>query len=931
MSAPIFWERFEGASGADEETWTDTSVGTGCAITKRGTGTSVRNVMGWGSWSIELDRAATGWDCQKWVDFGTPTTTAWYAHVEIIVDAESLGNSETVPLFSFIDTGATNPVMAQLSLRQGSSGNLRFRWSVRLGGDAGGMTNYDSDAIAIDTPYSLEVLYDIANAAHGFRLDGLEVANVTTGMTAYTQIERFHLGADSSETQSATTILYDRISIGEDRWWHLKGPNTGAIGSITFNGDEFEQQYMVGTGKLTKAAGVTPDEFKFTLRPGGNRLRYSEDISQAEWTLVGATAGSATSLDEDTSTGEHYVEQEISTPAGVDTLISSRVTPSSAREISIRLMGSDGSFAGARVDDTGTVVTGATGNGVVLLSGADLVSAGVYHLWAVVRLSADEATPIFRLNMFNGGLSYTGTSESVTVTRHEADAFSGISTDMYLKTTTDPAERPVDRALTKMYVDWTEQDGVQYFDDGTAGHLEFEGHVVRYTEQGVGVGNESGTLKVRCLGLAWSVSRERFDVTAPEQAAELGMKDIVDDNVAGSGYTATGNDTMPTVASRDYVRATVPEMVEDHARRAGVLWRVFPGSNFEMWQVGDAGRNVIIEFNRDRHEGMLTSQPIWDRRVDQLVNRQYVIGADGAFDLAEDTDSQTAYGIHDGADLEFGNIYDTGDLEQIADAIIASQKDPIIDGKNIKTQWHRIEPGYQAFYSDRAKGLAREPVNIRGVTLEQNEAQQWNTTVDLTTESLIDVISPISEKQRSIIDDEDEFLVIDAPNTITNPNNTIPTTLANGDIAVHFRYDSGTRVFRIELHAGDTATAAMSIAFRAIITPREASTISTALADVTGEGKTLNTKNNGTTRIDVESAGAAGVYAKWTVGNVAGGTVDRAELTWPASPTIERGEVQFYFATSDTPVFRGFTYGDTLLAAGVGYGKPILVKLPMVV
>lgn len=955
MSPPRAYERWH--NGSDEDPfWVGESVGAGCTVDRvANTGQYVRN--GWGTHHLRIHRLGSGWDARKWGDFGDPITSAVYVHTEMIVDSEGLANSEQVAFLNISDTGATNTVIANLALRQDGSGDLVIRWQVREGGDSGGLTAYDSSAITVDENLFIDVLYDLAGERHLFRLNGEQVT-AQTGITPYTQTDRILLGAGSGSTQSAYNLRFGRLSAGDDSWWHLKGPNLGAP-RIFISSADVSGRYKRGSATYEPALGKTADHLEFTIRQGGNRVAKSENFwdtagfaMESPWTETGISLLDGVNpslahpgvgvqeweITEDTSTGEHRIQQSVDVVPNAKHLVACDFArnPAFTRNAALRLASAgDGGLVRFDLDDGTVQATTDLGAGTVERSGTEDLGSTWYRCWFVVTMPAAPTSATLSILMTDAShtISYEGDGSEMLASRALVALSPSMQEAVYVKTASDEdlpyIDLPENDDEVEFYIPWEEEDGAEYIElpsSADFGEAIFKGRITHVaTDEEL----DSGVIwqTIQCRGRSAEMMFQRYTQTVAAKAAEQQMKDVIDDNLTGDGFTATGNDTMPDVAAHDYQRELVGDIVTDIARRGGTVWDPDNDKNVEMWQPGD--RYLLVELSRGSPLIPNEQGVHWAFDGTDIRNAVRVNGPDGAFDDVTDSTSINEYGRRDDEDLDYPDIYDTDDRQAIGQATIDAKKDPVSRGDNIVTWWHRASPGERSFYTDPVQSITRQQYDIKYLTLSQHEVGYWKAEYEVSTQGLIDLVAPIASKKRPEIIDEEKFTVVDATGVaISNPDNTIPTTLGNPDIAIHFRYDSSVRDFKLELHAGDTATAAMVISWRGIITSTTDQTIAKDESDasLSGEGKGIILVENGGQRNIVESGNGSGAHVGWTIGNAAGGTLDRAILTWPASPTVVKGDFEFYFHTTDSPTFRTITFGDTVLAAGISFGKPILVR-----
>ena len=203
----IFDEQFE-ATGYDETVagigsdWVE-SAGDG-SIDEDKTRTDVTGAPA--SWDGDcLETISSAGDTVIYNTFDSEYTTGVYVRVELIVNAENLGDDQAGDLIILADAGGYDRVM-EVQLYE-SSAVLYLRLKV----DSGAATG--ATAISLDTKYLLEFYY---NAAGGWEWKLDSVSKASDVSTANTGVKRILLGPqDNSRT---ITCYYDNIAVSTEGW-----------------------------------------------------------------------------------------------------------------------------------------------------------------------------------------------------------------------------------------------------------------------------------------------------------------------------------------------------------------------------------------------------------------------------------------------------------------------------------------------------------------------------------------------------------------------------------------------------------------------------------------------------------------------------------------------------------------------------------------
>jgi len=224
-------ERFE-ATGYDE-TWSIGETVTGSAVLDSDYPTSsVTNAPAW--WGDKCLRIASVGGEDSYVlhrDWGGATDglPIHYSRLEVIIESESLANSDSVHFLSTRDS--QDEKFYQYILYKTSGGVLRIEAQIWYDG---GSTNFESVDISVDTLYRLEMRWDITNTAWEWRVNDSTINSGTiSGEGLNRPLDGVFLGDIGTQMDAASEIRLDNFTISTTGWVGAVATEVTGAASIT--------------------------------------------------------------------------------------------------------------------------------------------------------------------------------------------------------------------------------------------------------------------------------------------------------------------------------------------------------------------------------------------------------------------------------------------------------------------------------------------------------------------------------------------------------------------------------------------------------------------------------------------------------------------------------------------------------------------------
>jgi len=198
----------------------------------------------WGDDCLEF--VSTGENAYVTHELGDSTTDHWL-RLEIIVASESLGDWAENVILVVEQYSPAWAMIYKLHLYQDGSGDFVFQLAVNHTGS--GSSNYESlSTISLDTPYRVELMWDVTSDAWGWRSDGVDQPNNVDSSSPIT--------SDGTLTSTYPTNL-DAFSLGPNADWGMSAATTFYIDNFTYADDDWigaESSTQEGTGALSSQA-----------------------------------------------------------------------------------------------------------------------------------------------------------------------------------------------------------------------------------------------------------------------------------------------------------------------------------------------------------------------------------------------------------------------------------------------------------------------------------------------------------------------------------------------------------------------------------------------------------------------------------------------------------------------------------------------------
>ncbi|MBW1860628.1 MAG: hypothetical protein JRI70_11390 [Deltaproteobacteria bacterium] len=205
-TSAIISESFEGEGF--EEDWSP-SIGDNCVLDPDST-IPIDPPVDFGEDCLKSVSDDTGYKARADMDLGygfeqPRTFTTFYC----LVEAESLESNEEKNIGVFVDNSGST--VAMLRLYRSIEGDLKFRMRRY---NNGGFTNFDSDAISLNTWNKIQFMYDYSESTWEWRVDGALQGSGDLIGTHRTGIREWWLGFWQSNQTETGTIYFDKFSVG---------------------------------------------------------------------------------------------------------------------------------------------------------------------------------------------------------------------------------------------------------------------------------------------------------------------------------------------------------------------------------------------------------------------------------------------------------------------------------------------------------------------------------------------------------------------------------------------------------------------------------------------------------------------------------------------------------------------------------------------
>jgi len=209
--------------------------------------------------------------------------------------------------------------------------------------------------------------------------------------------------ATQPETATGSTNFIFRTQSNTSEW-----PGTGQ-----YTGDGVSGVFLWGAQVEAVTYQTTPGTYNSTSPP--NLLGFTQEFDNAGWTKAGSTitANATTSPDdtlnadklvEDSSTGQHRVQQAVTTVSGTSYTYSVYLKAGERTVVTMRAIGTT-TFAACTINLTAGTISSVTGVGTITNAGN-----GWYRV--SVTGTADSTTSTCYVNLSDGGINYTGNGSS---------------------------------------------------------------------------------------------------------------------------------------------------------------------------------------------------------------------------------------------------------------------------------------------------------------------------------------------------------------------------------------------------------------------------------------------------------------------------------------------------------------------------------------
>ena len=214
----LIWdEQFENASGYDE-TWSEgETIGTGPILDENFSTAGIGAApAGWGDRCLRLVTVGgeDSYVLHRGWGGGADGIPISYTRLEVIVDEESLANSEGIHFLSTRDS--ENEKFYQYILYQSGSGVLKIEAQIWYDG---GSSNFESIEIDLDTLYRLEMKWDITNEAWEWRVNGETIASgAISGEGLNRPLDGVFIGDIAAQNDAAVTIYLDNFAVNNTEW-----------------------------------------------------------------------------------------------------------------------------------------------------------------------------------------------------------------------------------------------------------------------------------------------------------------------------------------------------------------------------------------------------------------------------------------------------------------------------------------------------------------------------------------------------------------------------------------------------------------------------------------------------------------------------------------------------------------------------------------
>ena len=214
----LIWdEQFENAAGYDE-TWSEgETIGTGPILDENFSTAGIGAApAGWGDRCLRLVTVGgeDSYVLHRGWGGGADGIPISYTRLEVIVDEESLANSEGIHFLSTRDS--ENEKFYQYILYQSGSGVLKIEAQIWYDG---GSSNFESIEIDLDTLYRLEMKWDITNEAWEWRVNGETIASgAISGEGLNRPLDGVFIGDIAAQNDAAVTIYLDNFAVNNTEW-----------------------------------------------------------------------------------------------------------------------------------------------------------------------------------------------------------------------------------------------------------------------------------------------------------------------------------------------------------------------------------------------------------------------------------------------------------------------------------------------------------------------------------------------------------------------------------------------------------------------------------------------------------------------------------------------------------------------------------------
>jgi hypothetical protein len=190
-------------------------------------------------------------------------------------------------------------------------------------------------------------------------------------------------------------------------------PASNSLRAVSWAGDGTSGVLMWGAQAEAVTYQTTAGTYNSTSPP--NLLGFTQEFENAGWTKVGATISqniivspddtlNADKLVEDSSTGQHRVQQAATTVSGTSYTYSVYLKAGERTTVTMRAIGT-ATFAGCTINLTAGTISAITG-------AATITNAGNGWYRVSVTGAADSATSTCYVNLSDGGITYTGNGSS---------------------------------------------------------------------------------------------------------------------------------------------------------------------------------------------------------------------------------------------------------------------------------------------------------------------------------------------------------------------------------------------------------------------------------------------------------------------------------------------------------------------------------------